>query len=105
MTKKGNKPTNKDRDKALMQHDAVIREIVGKFNGLYNQVQDLYAIFSMFVEYQDADEGFADYIEQKSKEVQEVQDAEKPKIVGADGNVIESSKDSSVGSTGSVEPA
>ena len=78
MTKtKGKKPTNKDRDKTLAMHDAYIREVATKFNGLYNQVQDFFAVFSMFVELMGKDKELAEFIE---KRVKEAKDAEKPKV-------------------------
>jgi len=66
--KKGKKPTNKERDHALTLHDAMIREIGTKFNGLHNQVQDFFAVFSMFVELLEKEDEFAEYISTKVEE-------------------------------------
>jgi len=72
---KGKKPTNKDRDKAIGAHDAVIREIVPKYNSLYNQVQDFFAVFSMFVEMLGKDDEFGEYVTKKVEEAKNEQES------------------------------
>lgn len=83
----GKKPTNKDRDKAITNHEAFIRDLAPKYNQLHAQVQDFFAVFSLFVEFLGKDEEFSEFVESKLKEANE-KNAEKPKIVGADGKDI-----------------
>ena len=91
-TTKGKKPTNKDRDKAIRMHEQAIRDIIPKFNGLYNQVQDFFAVFSMFVEMMGKDEEFGEYVKCKIKEAEEVKNEKTPEIVGPDGKPVQSAE-------------
>ena len=66
MTKsKGKKPTNKDRDKTLVAHESALRQLIPQFNQLYGQVQDFFAIFSMFVEHLGKDDSFGEFVKAK----------------------------------------
>ena len=94
---KGKKPTNKDRDKAIRMHEQALRDIIPKFNSLYNQVQDFFAVFSMFVEFMGKDEEFSEFIKTKLAEAKKKDEeakknadnkAKTPKIVDANGKDI-----------------
>jgi|ETNmetMinimDraft_21_1059911.scaffolds.fasta_scaffold88999_1 hypothetical protein len=94
MTKaRAKKPTNKERDKAIGMHDAYLREIGNKFNALYNQVQDFFAVFSMYVEYCEDDEEFGKFVESKIKEAKanDEKAKKKTKILDKSGNTTPSS--------------
>ena len=89
---KGKKPTNKDRDKAIRMHEQALRDIIPKFNSLYNQVQDFFAVFSMFVEMMGKDDEFAEYVKSKLEQANKLQEENNVKIVGADGNPVKSTE-------------
>lgn len=85
---KGKKPTNKERDRALSIHDNALRELVPKFNELFTQVQDFFAIFSMFVEFLGKDDEFGKFVQKRVKEINKEKEANAPKIVGPDGSEL-----------------
>lgn len=89
---KGKKPTNKDRDRAIRMHEQALRDIIPKFNSLYNQVQDFFAVFSMFVEMMGKDDEFAEYVKSKLEQANKLQEENNVKIVGADGNPVKSTE-------------
>ena len=93
----GKKPTNKDRDQAIMNHETFIRQLSPNYNALHAQVQDFFAVFSMFVEFMGKDAEFSEFIktklaeaEKKDKEAKKNADnkAKTPKIVDANGKDI-----------------
>jgi hypothetical protein len=96
MTKsKGKKPTNKDRDKTLVAHESALRQLIPQFNQLYGQVQDFFAIFSMFVEHLGKDDSFGKFVEAKMEEAKKQEEEsknEKSKIVDSKGDPVKSSR-------------
>jgi len=88
---KGKKPTNKDRDKAIRMHEQALRDIIPKFNGLYNQVQDFFAVFSMFVEMMGKDDEFAEYVKSKLEKAKKLQEENNENTIPVDNVVAENS--------------
>ena len=93
----GKKPTNKDRDQAIMNHETFIQQFVPNYNKLHAQVQDFFAVFSMFVEFMGKDKEFSTFVKTKVAEAQKKdEEARKnaeskkktPKIVAASGKDI-----------------
>ena len=94
MTKsKGKKPTNKDRDKTLAAHESALRQLIPQFNQLHAQVQDFFAVFSMFVEHLGKDESFGKFVEKKLEQAQKEKLDDTPKIVDSAGNPVQASED------------
>lgn len=84
---RGKKPTNKERDQILGIHDDALRKMVPKFNELFTQVQDFFAIFSMFVEFMGKDDEFGKFVQKRVAEINEEKENAK-KIVGPDGSEL-----------------
>jgi undecaprenyl pyrophosphate synthase len=86
---KGKKPTNKDRDKALRLHEQALRDLIPKFNQLHNQVQDFFAVFSMFVEFMGKDDEFGEFVKSKIEKAKQEQEENDEVTIPADNVVAE----------------
>ena len=65
---KGKAPTNKQRDAAISKLDNAMRQMVPFTQQLSNRIDDIFAVFSMFVEYTKNDKGFGKFVEKKVEE-------------------------------------